>query len=163
MMPIWLNSDILFAPLTHLDISVNVNKSDCYCTVHVHVVIPFYDTMWSFWVEANICRFIYANIYNICRFSIVCLYLYCRSRSNCQERRVVIPLTSLSPPHVCACSKSKPGFSTSYVVVFSMFNYLRLKVVVRFVDIRGIVDHHCLNFLFIIQSQGHYLTIYCSY
>jgi hypothetical protein len=27
-----------------------------------------------------------------------------------------------------------------------MFNILRQEVVVRFVDIDGIVDHHCLNF-----------------
>jgi len=32
-----------------------------------------------------------------------------------------------------------------------MVNDLRLEVVVHFVDIGGIVDHHCLSFLFIIQ------------
>ncbi len=30
-----------------------------------------------------------------------------------------------------------------------MLNGLRLEVAVRFVDTSGIVDHHCLNFLFI--------------
>ena len=34
---------------------------------------------------------------------------------------------------------------------FFLFNDLRCKVVVRFVDIGGIVVHHCLNFLFIIN------------
>jgi len=39
----------------------------------------------------------------------------------------------------------------SYVVVFLlMFSELRCEVIVRFVDIDGIVDHHCFNFLFII-------------
>jgi len=31
-----------------------------------------------------------------------------------------------------------------------MFDDLRLEVVLRFVDIGGIVDHRCLNILFII-------------
>ena len=30
-----------------------------------------------------------------------------------------------------------------------MFNDVRSEVIVRFVDIGEIVDHHCLNFLFI--------------
>jgi hypothetical protein len=29
------------------------------------------------------------------------------------------PLTSLSPPHVCACHKPGPGFRTPYILVFS--------------------------------------------
>ena len=28
------------------------------------------------------------------------------------------PLTSLTLPHVCACPKQRPGFPTSYVMVF---------------------------------------------
>ena len=35
-------------------------------------------------------------------------------------------------------------------VVLCMFNELRWGVV-RFVDIGGIVDHHCLNFIFAVQ------------
>jgi len=34
------------------------------------------------------------------------------------------------------------------MVVF-VFNVLMLEVIVCFVDIGGITDHHCLNFLFI--------------
>ena len=40
------------------------------------------------------------------------------------------------------------GFLTSYVVVFSVFSDLWSEVIVRFVDIGEIVDHH---FLFIIK------------
>ena len=36
-----------------------------------------------------------------------------------------------------------------------MFNGLRGEVIVRFVHICGIVDHHCLNYLFIIQVDTH--------
>ena len=38
----------------------------------------------------------------------------------------------------------------SYVIVFSMLNELRWEAIVRFVDIGGIINYHCLNFLFII-------------
>jgi hypothetical protein len=40
------------------------------------------------------------------------------------------------------------------MVFFFVFNDLRQEASVRFVDIGGIVDHHCLNFLFIILSKG---------
>ena len=35
-----------------------------------------------------------------------------------QERMVGIPLSSLTPPQICVCSKPRPGFPTSYVMVF---------------------------------------------
>ena len=63
-----------------------------------------------------------------------------------------ICLNGLPQPHFCACPKPRSGFLTSYVVVFLMFNDLRLEVIVCFVDIGGIVYRHCLNFLFIIVS-----------
>ena len=34
-------------------------------------------------------------------------------------------------------------------VMICMFNEMRSEMIVRFVNIGGIVDHHCLNFLFI--------------
>jgi len=81
-----------------------------YCTVHVYVhnVINFCDLFeW---------KRIYAG------FFIVCFYMYCWRdpviKRN-QEGRVRIPLTCLTPPHVCACPKSEPGFTSSYVVIFS--------------------------------------------
>jgi len=46
--------------------------------------------------------------------------------------RVWIPLTGLNLLHVI------------------VFKCLRSEVIVPFVDIGGIVDHHCFNFLFII-------------
>jgi len=38
-----------------------------------------------------------------------------------------------------------PGFPTTNVVVSLVLNDLRREV--RIIDIDGIVDHHCLNFL----------------
>ena len=109
-------------------------------------------------------------------FFIFCLYMYCRwrssyqqerveiqlsrgegwdpvikrkgLRSSYQEERVGIPLTGLTPPHFYACPKPGPEFPTSYVVVFLCS--VSSEVILRFVDIGEIDDHHCLNFLFII-------------
>ena len=60
-----------------------------------------------------------------------------------------VPLTDLTPPPLCACPKPGPGFTTSSVMVFFVFSELRWEVILHFVDIVGIVNHHCLNFLFI--------------
>ena len=57
-----------------------------------------------------------------------------------------------SHTQVCACPKLGPGFLTSYVAVFFMFNELSWEAIVRFVDIVRIGDNHCLNFLIIIKK-----------
>ena len=64
------------------------------------------------------------------------------------------------PPHFCACSKPWPGFPKPYVEVFFVFNGLRLEVVVRFVDIGGIINHSCLIFIFIILMYIQTIFIY---
>ena len=47
------------------------------------------------------------------------IYMYCYWRSSYQERRGVgIPLTGLTPPHVCVCPKPGPVFPMLYVMVF---------------------------------------------
>ena len=48
------------------------------------------------------------------------------------------------PQHFCSCPKPGPEFQNLYALVFFMFNVLRWEVNVHFVDIGGIVDHHCL-------------------
>ena len=59
-------------------------------------------------------------------------------------------INRLISPYFCAYSKPGPGFPMPYVVVFVVCVQC-LEVVVRFVDIiGGIVDHLCLNFLFIM-------------
>ena len=55
-----------------------------HCIVYSYVVIHFCDSMWSFWVETNICSFL-----------IICLYMYCRLRSSYQKMRSKIPLACL--------------------------------------------------------------------
>ena len=55
--------------------------------------------MLSFWVEANLCRFL--------NYLFISVFL-CHWRSNYQEGWVGIPLTSLTLPHFCACSKPGP-------------------------------------------------------
>jgi hypothetical protein len=50
---------------------------------------------------------------------------------------------------MCACPNlPRYGFPTSYVVALFMSNNLKWEMKVRFVDIGGIFDHHCFNFLY---------------
>ena len=81
-------------------------------------------------------------------FFIVCLYMYCCWRSSRHlEERAWIPLTGVIPPLFYVCSKPEPAFPTPYVVA-SLF--VVREVIVCFVDISGMFDHHCLKFLFIV-------------
>jgi hypothetical protein len=63
--------------------------------------------------------------------------------------RVGIPLCGLTLPPFCPCPKPGPGFPVSHVVVFNMISELKWKLIFLFVDNGGIIDHHCLNILFI--------------
>ena len=81
--------------------------------------------------------------------------------------KVWITLTGLIKPHLCAGPKQEPWYLSGYVVVFFVFNDLRFEVVDHVVDNGGIVDHHCLNFLFIEWSRrisrnsNDYLKAFC--
>jgi hypothetical protein len=119
-------------------------------------VILVFTTMIMFCQEI----YIYTCIH--CRFFIVCLYMFCYWRSSYQEGREAIPLIGLIQVHICACLKPGPGFLTSYVMVCFVFSELRWEVIVRYVAIGGIVDHHCLIFLFIIyliQKGGVHVSL----
>ena len=103
----------------------------CYCTVHVDVVTPFCGNMWSLWVIAKLGRFMLSFVY-IC----ICIVV----------GDPVISLTGLTPPYFCACPMPWIGFLLNVTYRFLFFyvsNELRCEVVVCFVDIGGIVDHHC--------------------
>jgi hypothetical protein len=63
-----------------------------------------------------------------------------------------ISLISLTPPHLCAILEQWHGFLRSYVVAFIILRVLRWEMVVWFVDVCGIVDHHFLIFLFIFYN-----------
>jgi hypothetical protein len=60
-----------------------------------------------------------------------------------------IPLTGWFPDQYRACPDPWPDFTTSYAVVFFMFSMF-----VRFVDIDGIVDHHCLSSQLMIKVRS---------
>ena len=53
---------------------------------------------------------------------------------------IEIPLIGLTSSPCCACLKPELGYTPSYVVVFFMFNCLRLEMIVCVVDIGVIVD-----------------------
>ena len=50
------------------------------------------------------------------------------------ETWVGIPISSLTSPHVCVCSKPGPGFLTSYVVVVLIFSERWLSVLLILVE-----------------------------
>jgi hypothetical protein len=52
------------------------------------------------------------------------------------------------------------GLPMSQVMVLYMFNTLRWKVSIRVVDIRGFVDHHCLNITFVIHFFYFFIFFY---
>jgi hypothetical protein len=62
---------------------------------------------------------------------------------------VSVSCHGLTQLYVGVSTMPRPGFPTLYVVVFFMFTDLRSDVIVYFADIGGIVDLHCLRFLFI--------------
>ena len=74
--------------------------------------------------------------------------------------RVGIPLTSLTLPYFCACSKSSSGFLSAYVVIFSVFNYLRWVVLVLFFFLifSWIFENYSLNSFF-IKLATDYLKV----
>lgn len=86
------------------------------------------------------------------------------------QGRVDVPLTDLTPPHICTCHKTRHGFI--YVVVFFVFNEFWWERIVRFVDIGGLVSWsssslfklHVSNFLWwaeVLLCQSTAL-IYCT-
>ena len=54
-----------------------------------------------------------------------------------------IPLTCLTPPHVLACSNPDLNFQCHMSRSFLVFSEVRWEVAIGFVDIGGIVNHHC--------------------
>ena len=93
------------------------------------------------------------NCYHLYILNSINRVILCLWRSNCQERRVVIPLPGITMPHICSCPKPGPGFPTSYNYLglfFLSVLWNRRELIVRFGDIGGIVDLHWLNFFFII-------------
>ena len=79
----------------------------------------------------------------------------CRWRSNYQSDSVGI---QFAPPHLyLAFLKPGPGFQTPYVMVFFVFNDLRLKMVVRFVDIGEISGPLLFKLSYHIKETLNYL------
>ena len=114
--------------------------------------------MWSFWVEANLCAGFSLFVY-------ICIAVWDPVikrgglRSSYQEGRIEIPVTCLTLTH-CCLFQSTTWISNIICHGLFVFSELRWEAHVRFVDIGGIIDHHLLNFLFIvnIQSNLSYVT-----
>ena len=70
---------------------------------------------------------------------IVCLHMYCRSKSNNQDGIVEIPLTGLTLHNCMPVPGQDLDFQRHLELYFFLFN-VRVRGVVRFVDIGGIVE-----------------------
>ena len=97
-----------------------------YCSVHVNVVVHICNSVWYFWVEANICM----------QVLFICLDLGIKFR---------IPLTGLILPHFVCRIYARTWISIS--ICPGIFGVQWFDIVARFVGISGIVDYHCLNFI----------------
>jgi hypothetical protein len=82
-------------------------------------------------------------------FFIICLYMYCRWRSSYQRGD---PINRCNPATFLCLSQARIWISKVICSGLICVQWVQLgwEVIVCFVDIGGIVDHHCLNFLFII-------------
>jgi hypothetical protein len=88
----------------------------CNCTVNAYGVIHFLDSMWSFWVESNLCK-----------FCIVYWYLCYRWGSNYQQGNATIP-TPLIPHHLCVCPQPGPVCPTSYEEFEDTKGVIRIRI-----------------------------------
>jgi hypothetical protein len=113
-------------------------------------------TMFGSSILPVVCRRVHVLLY----FSLTFAYTW---RSHFKES-VEISLTSLTR-HVCWWlfqDRTGISFKHIYAVVMSVFNNLRWEIEVRFL-FGGIGNHHCLNFLFIIQSTIGIKPYHLSY
>ena len=105
-----------------------------YCTVHInccimYVAVHFYHSVWSF------CAAFFLLLIYIC-IAVVPNYF-----EKDQRWSVRILLSSLTPPHSCACPKPWAAFDRCSVIRFLNFCWW---------------NHwpfHCLNFLFILIKK----------
>ena len=68
-------------------------------------------------------------------FLIICLYLYWSWRSSCQEERVGITLTGLTPLYFIPVPNQDLDFQRNMsLFLFFVFSELRREVIVRFVE-----------------------------
>jgi len=89
-----------------------MNNKQVNAFVNISVVIyQIYTCFWSFWVEANLCRFYRLS------FVYKCIVI---GDPIIKRGRVGVPLTCLTLPHICP----KPGleFTKSYGVVFFFYD-----------------------------------------
>jgi hypothetical protein len=83
---------------------------------------------------------------------VFCLFISCCWISNYKEGGGIL-LTGLTPQHLCACPKPWPEFTTTYIVVFLIFN-----------ELRWMFDHHCISLIMTIlewNKCGKYYIVTC--
>ena len=91
--------------------------------------------MWSFEWKRNVRRFCLSFVY-------ICIAV----GDPIIKWGRLIPVTGLTPSHLVPVPCHDLDFQCYMPWLFFMFNELWWEVIVRLVDISGIVDHHCYLF-----------------
>jgi hypothetical protein len=85
----------------------------------------------------------------VCFLSVV--FICIAAEDPVMKRGILILLTGLFPFHSVPVPSQDLDFQGQICGLF-VFSGLKLEVIVRFVDIGGIVYHHCLHILFLIMQ-----------
>ena len=94
------------------------------------ILLSIFVSVWSFFFDwKKICAGFFYNFYYIC-IAVVDPVI--------KKGGFRIPLTGLTPPQFCL----------SHVRICNQWVQFRCEVIVRFVDINGIDDYHCLKLSF---------------
>jgi hypothetical protein len=100
--------------------------------VFANILPPFTKTVGDYKTKSSTCNI---SIFNPLTF-------------NTDERRVGIPIIDLTSPYLYACPQLVLEFPRKYGI-FAL-SKIRGDMIVHFVDIDGIFDHHALNYSFIM-------------
>ena len=135
---VFKSTDYTFLASGHLTTSTHWS---CNCNVHDYVVTHFCDSMWSFWIGNNLCTFFYHLFIYVFPLEILL------SREEGWD-----PTNQFYPTKFLCLSQARTWIWNIICRGFFcvQWSQLRWEVIIRFVDISWIDDHHCLNFLFII-------------
>jgi len=125
-----------------------------YCTVHAYVVFHFCDSMWSLWVEANLCRFFYR------------LFIYVWSLAIQLSRgERWDPINRFNPAPFLCLSQAKTWISN--VICQSLLcsvSSVKMRDDCSFCWYLGrIEDHHCLIFLLFCWYLGRIEDHHCLF
>ena len=151
-MSVWImpiQNHNMFTRLTwYLECKYLSDRSKFIDTLHVYVVIHFRDSDVFLSGSESV------QIFSLSALLLEIQWPRKGGRGDPINQVNPIIFMSLSQARTCIFNAMCCGL----LKLFFMFNVFRQEVVVHFVDIGGIVDRHCLNFLLIAHATGCTIT-----